>query len=162
MLYIRRKPKTKSTEIMKHQKRKYMLIKAVPFLFMISFFVILFDIHIFHDMSMHANIAVSTVFIRNYDRGDVVVIDTGDMTQARRIIGMPGDEIIFDYDTIYINGQRCIETYQTEPTYSETYSFVVPEHAYFVLSDERTGFGDSRSYGAVYEQAILQKVIFMI
>lgn len=159
---IKQKPKTQATEIQKKNKRKYLLIKTVPILITCIFYIFCYDLYIFHDNSMYSNIAIGTSLDKKYDRGDVVFIDTGEQKQIRRIVAIPGDEIVFNYNQIYINGKLCEESYIIEDTYSSLYQFVVPDGAYFTLADNRTGYSDSREYGAVYSTAVKQKILFMI
>lgn len=159
---IKRKPKTQATEIQKKSKRKYLLIKIIPILIACVFYVFCYDLYIFHDDSMHSNIAIGTILDQNYDRGDVVLVDTGEQIQIRRIVAVPGDEIIFNYNQIYINSKKCEESYIADDTYSFLYRFVIPDGAYFILADNRIGYSDSREYGAVYQAAIKQKILFMI
>lgn len=159
---IKRKARTQATEVQKKQKRIYNLIKIVPIVILCIFFLICFRFYKFEDTSMNANIAIGTILDSNLTYGDVVICETDGKMQARRIVGMPGDEITFCYDTMYINGKKCEESYYKGATYSGIYSFEIPMDAYFVLADNRTGYSDSREYGAIYEQGILQKVIFMM
>lgn len=48
------------------------------------------------------------------DRFDVVVAKEDGKFIIKRIIGLPGDELLFDNDTLYINGKEVKETYLNE------------------------------------------------
>lgn len=158
---IHRKAKTQATEIQKKNKRIYLIIKGAPLFIVLLFFLICFRPYILQDSSMNKKIVIGTILDSELNYGDVILCKVDDTLQIRRIIGMPGDEIVFCYDTIYINGKECDEIYYHGPTYSNIYTTSVPYDSYFVLADNRTGYQDSREYGPVYNQEILQKIIFM-
>lgn len=99
-------------------------------------------------------------------RGDVVVfrppINT-DEYYIKRVIGMPGDTVRFDNNTIYVNETKLQEPYtncarndsmadmpSANPspcTYEDVNgkSFTVPADHYFVMGDNRQRSSDSRS-----------------
>lgn len=84
---------------------------------------------------------------------------------VKRIIGLPGDEIRYKQDSLYINGEMVHEKYlepikemnnsiQVTPDFSledipNSESRVVPEDMYLVLGDNRIISKDSRSFGFV-------------
>lgn len=104
------------------------------------------------------------------DRFDVVVFpapDTGsdDEEYVKRIIGIPGDEITYYKDDLFINGELVEEHYleplkATDDESQVTNDFslidvpgstsaVVPPESYFVLGDNRQVSKDSRMFGFV-------------
>lgn len=111
------------------------------------------------------------------DRFDVVVFPAPDQEGAKeneeyvkRIIGMPGDEIVYLDDLLYVNGEAVEEHYleslQAEkedstltPDFTlmdipESDSYQVPEGMYFVMGDNREASKDSRVFGFVSEELI--------
>lgn len=89
-------------------------------------------------------------------RGDVIVFKapgTNKLDYIKRIIGLPGDHLVIDNGSIYINEQKLKEKYETQATQSEI-NLVVGEGQYFVLGDNRSASSDSRVFGPIDRSAI--------
>ncbi len=98
-------------------------------------------------------------------RGEVVVVkDPGHHDYAvKRIIGVPGETILFRHGDVMVNGKQLPEPYLAAGT--ETY---LPDSAeklimtgkdqYFVLGDNRANSEDSRFYGAVHRSQIIGSI----
>jgi signal peptidase I len=101
------------------------------------------------------------------DRGDVVVFrppNNPKKPYVKRVIGMPGDEVIIgggfvsirtsgledeiDLDERYLNDKNAGKTYQAPPSTGNTdeIRYRVPEGKYFLLGDNRQASLDSRSF----------------
>ncbi len=101
------------------------------------------------------------------DRGDVVVFrppNAPDKPYVKRVIGMPGDEVVIEGGVVYIqphgsdeevaidepylNSRNAGRTYQAPPSSGDTriISYDVPAGHYFLLGDNRQGSLDSRSF----------------
>ncbi|MCR8923309.1 signal peptidase I [Dasania sp. GY-MA-18] len=118
-------------------------------------------------------------------RGDVMVFFPPDDPRyfIKRVIGLPGDEIIYSNKTLTINGEpmaqefvaQIYEAGQPVKRYKEQFagsthtihqsigidrggfSIVVPQGHYFMMGDNRDNSSDSRFWGPVPEQNIVGK-----
>ena len=102
---------------------------------------------------------------KEYERGDIIAFKKDGSTTIKRLIGLPGDEIIIDFDgNVYVNGEVLNEPYvmfhQMHPIEIE-FPLTVPEGKYFVLGDNRANSRDSRekSFGFVDKASVIGKVI---
>lgn len=106
-------------------------------------------------------------------RGDVIVFhQTGNSKNeplVKRVIALPGDEIRFDGQKVYVNGEKINEEYAFfDPTrpgikMSED-AVIIPEGYVFVMGDNRNNSLDSRSsdIGLVDTRRIIGRVLFRI
>lgn len=97
-------------------------------------------------------------------------------TNIRRIIGFPGEHIIYKEDVLYVNGEEIVENFLArqlanakEYGYILTEDFsiadipgvkneIIPAGYYLVLGDNREFSVDSRSYGLVPVESIIGTV----
>ena len=104
-------------------------------------------------------------YVGELERFDVIVFKTKkDKYYIKRIIGLPGDELKFENQKLYINGKLIDEPYvipdslQNDFTIKSLYGYeVIPENHYFVLGDNRENSNDSRKrfIGLIHEKKIL-------
>lgn len=81
----------------------------------------------------------------------------------KRIIGLPGDIVLVDDGTVYVNGAQLNEPYVPRK-YRDHISVareVVPPNHYFVLGDHRSSSNDSRAWGFVDRKEIYGKAVFI-
>ena len=105
-------------------------------------------------------------------RFDVIVFTspTGG-TLVKRVIGLPGDQIMYEKDQLFVNGEPVDEPFlkdvkKKKNEYVFTTDFhskdiinrkKIPENQYFVLGDNRRLSKDSRSFGTISSESILGK-----
>jgi signal peptidase I len=85
----------------------------------------------------------------------------------KRIIGLPGDEVVIEDGKIYINGSEepLDEPYLKEEWVRNTgpYDFVVPDGCYLVMGDNRNDSWDARYWENTYvtEDELIGKAEFV-
>jgi signal peptidase I len=142
------------------------LIVLVIFITMIHFFVA--TLFIVDGLSMEPNYHTNEYIIVNRfqylfekpERGDVVVLkfpgDPDHKKYIKRIIGLPGENVIIQDGSVFINGTKLNEPYlpagtQTLPNLNRTLG---PED-YFLLGDNRPNSSDSRVWGVANKQYLI-------
>ena len=88
-------------------------------------------------------------------RFDIVVADEGTEYLIKRVIGLPGEEIEYKDNQLYVNGKKVKDNYGTDVT--DDFSFKVPKDSYFIMGDNRTNSVDSRRLGAFKKDEIKGK-----
>ncbi len=106
-------------------------------------------------------------------RFDVIVFHANKKEDyVKRIIGLPGDKIKYQEDTLYINGKKVeepfLEKYRAEifaGTLTGNFDLeevtgeqIIPEGKLFVLGDNRRGSWDSRHFGLISLDQVVGKV----
>lgn len=124
-------------------------------------------------------------------RGDVAVFrypKNPDVDYIKRIVGVPGDHIVYKNETLYVNGKRIAETplgWYSGPTVAEARlsvehlgkvdhkiltmpnihsregSWTVPPGHYFAMGDNRDNSEDSRYWGFVPEKNLVGKAFLI-
>ncbi len=101
--------------------------------------------------------------LSNIDYGDIIVLDEEKEGEIiiKRIIGMPGDTVSINDNTVYVNGEELEEDYAYGET-SDYEEITLGDDEYFILGDNRPISKDSRYFGPVKEDEIIGKVIFRL
>jgi len=94
-------------------------------------------------------------------RGDIAVFhspEDHDTVLIKRVIGLPGEEIVVSGTQAYVNGVHLAEGYLAAGQSSGNWGpFVLGEGQYLMLGDNRTNSNDSRFFGPVSEETIIGK-----
>lgn len=98
-------------------------------------------------------------------RGDIVVFrlpEEPEKKYAKRIIGLPGEQVSFKDGKVFINGKLLRESYIDErylefSRNDKPKKYKVPAGQFFVLGDNRDNSNDSRFWGFLPKHNILGK-----
>ena len=96
-------------------------------------------------------------------RGDIIVfrsINEPGLDLIKRIIGLPGDEVVVQSGEVMINGQRLSEPYIAAPPRYDG-AWRVPEGNLFVLGDNRNDSSDSHQWGLLPLENVIGKAILI-
>ena len=138
-----------------------------------------------HSYGVRLPVLGTKVFeVDNPERGDVMVFvpPHDDRYFIKRVIGLPGDKIVYVNKSLYVNGervaQRLIERNGSVQAFEESLGeeahtihasglqpprmrreWIVPSEHFFVMGDNRDFSEDSRSWGFVSEAKIVGKAV---
>lgn len=109
-------------------------------------------------------------YYRNPVHGEIIVFKYGKDYLIKRVIAEPGDEINIIENKVYINGELLNESAYLNgemKTYlfagsKVKFPYVIPEHSYFVMGDNRLNSKDSRVFGAIPRNSIIAKAGYRI
>lgn len=97
--------------------------------------------------------------LNEIERYDIVVIKVGKSEIIKRVIGLPGENVEYRNNTLYINGHEEVNDYNFD---TEDFSLKsicncekIPQDKYLVLGDNRMVSSDSRIIGLIDKKDIL-------
>ncbi|MDZ7293567.1 signal peptidase I [Mycoplasmopsis pulmonis] len=93
---------------------------------------------------------------QNLNLFQIVVFNKNDNLYVKRIIALPGDNLIFENGKVFRNDQDITNLFDPNELTLEK-KLVVPNNAYFVIGDNTTQSTDSRHFGFVFDQEIIAK-----
>ena len=93
-------------------------------------------------------------------RFDIVVVNNGRELIIKRVVGLPGENIEYKDNQLYVNGKEVDDHYGSSDT--ENFKVKVPKNSYFVLGDNRSNSMDSRFFGSFSRKQIMGKTSFVV
>jgi len=107
---------------------------------------------------------------RSPERGEVIILKSPknpDIDFIKRIIALPGEQIMIKDQSVYLNGKVFKEDYINVETPVFPGGFMqnglqvtVPENSLFVMGDNRPGSSDSREFGFIPFENVIGRVFF--
>lgn len=83
---------------------------------------------------------------------------------VKRVIGLPGEEVAYKNNVLYINGEKIEEPFLTTGVVTKDFTSkdiigtvggIIPEGQYLVMGDNRTNSKDGRIMGTIKKEDIL-------
>ena len=109
----------------------------------------------------NGEILILKKFDKTYDRFDVVVVKYNGERLVKRIIGLPGEHIVYKDSKLYVNDELIDEKFlPSDLTFDDFDNILlgknfIPEDYYFVVGDNRNNSTDSRIIGFIPKNDIL-------
>jgi len=102
-------------------------------------------------------------FMGGYKRGDVIVFAyPPDPSQQyiKRVIGLPGDQVLISKGRVFVNGVAVREPYtMAQPDYTGVWN--IPDGSLFVLGDNRNHSNDSHVWGMLPLERVVGSALFI-
>ena len=109
----------------------------------------------------NGEILILKKFDKTYDRFDVVVVKYNGERLVKRIIGLPGEHIVYKDSKLYVNDELIDEKFlPSDLTFDDFDNILlgknfIPEDYYCVVGDNRNNSTDSRIIGFIPKNDIL-------
>lgn len=104
-------------------------------------------------------------FDNDYQRNDIVVIKYNNEKLVKRVIGLPGEKIVYKKGVLYIDEKKVSDKFSN---ITDNFDLIelgydnIPKGYYLVLGDNRDNSVDSRIIGLLKEEDIIGKTIYRI
>lgn len=96
-------------------------------------------------------------------RGDIIVFHfplNPEEELIKRVIGLPGDQVLVQNNLVYVNGQLLSEPYIAQsPLYAGEWT--VLDGQIFVLGDNRNNSNDSKDWGLLPAENVVGKAVLI-
>ncbi len=131
---------------------------VIPIVVLLFFYLFIVKVYVVPTKSMEPTIKAEDIILsdgiayrkKTIARQEVVLLKDGEETVVKRVIGIPGDEVVLSADGVYVNGQLLHEPYVKNVGQESSREYQVPVDCYFVLGDNRENSIDSRSWENPY------------
>jgi signal peptidase I len=115
--------------------------------------------------------------VHDVNRGDLIVFERppGETDESvkdliKRVVGLPGDQIVIKNNSVYINGTQLDENYLPAGTLTkqgrldceDATPCVVPDDSIWVMGDNREHSYDSRYFGPIKQDTIVGRAFLRI
>lgn len=105
-------------------------------------------------------------FDKSLKRFDIVVLDYNKEKLVKRVIGLPGESILYKDNKLFINGKKIEEKFLVYEMQDFDLNDIgynkIPDNYYFVVGDNRNNSLDSRKLGLISKDDIDGKIIYSI
>ncbi|MBQ9019259.1 MAG: signal peptidase I [Bacilli bacterium] len=157
---------------MKKEKMKSVIKEASSYIIIIAIVLVIKHFYVapikVNGSSMYNTLKDKDIMILNrfkyrhsdIKRYDIVVVDQGKEYLIKRIIGLPGDELEYKDNILYINGKKVDDKYAKGKT--EDFKIKLKKDYYFVMGDNRQNSLDSRYFGPFNRNKIKGKTSFTV
>lgn len=104
----------------------------------------------------------------SFERFDIVVLKYRSEKLVKRIIGLPGETVVYQNSHLYIDGKKVDEPFLPENMLTNDFNLShmgyteIPEGYYFVVGDNRGDSLDSRYIGLIAKNDIEGTVTFRL
>lgn len=105
----------------------------------------------------------ASYLLNSPQRGDVIVFispENEERDLIKRVIGLPGEQVVVESGLVYINGEPLDEPYtNAQPRYHGEWALGPDE--YFVLGDNRNNSRDSHNFGLLRRKNIIGQAVLI-
>lgn len=146
---------------------KYLIIAAV----MLCLVIFVISFHQVIGPSMTPTVNEDSIFVvnkliyklRDIKRNEIIILKHDEKFMIKRVIGLPGEHIVYKDNVLYIDGEPYKEKFLPKGMTTEDYDTgVIPEDKYFVLGDNRVNSLDGNDFGLIDKKDIQGKAWILI